>query len=70
LLVTGYFFFRAIPDKNNIKIECLNPLDTFPELNYNSPYVKDSHRVVIRKFLTRTEILNIYGNELSQKDIK
>ena len=70
LLVSGYFFFRAIPDKNNIKIECLSPLDTFPELNYNSPYVKDSHRVVVRKFLTRTEILNIYGNELSQKDIK
>jgi hypothetical protein len=53
--VTGYTFYRAIPSpsKSNIELECLSPLDTFPELDYNSPYVNDSRRIVVRKYLTR-----------------
>jgi hypothetical protein len=55
---------------NNIKIEVLNPLNTFIDRNPESPYVKDSYRVVIRKWLTKTQILNIYGKELSAEDKK
>lgn len=71
LLVTGYTFFRVRPsDSNkNIQIEVLDPLNTFPDLNYNTPYIKDSYRVVVRKYLTRNEILAKYGKELSKKDI-
>lgn len=69
LLVTGYTFYRVIPEKNNIVIECLSPLDTFPELDYNTPYIKDSKRVVVRKYLTRNQILNKYGKDLSKDDL-
>lgn len=72
LLVTGYTFYRVIPSPSgqNIQIECLNPLNTFPDLNYDSPYIKDSYRIVVRKYYTRDEILNRYGKELSREDIK
>ena len=71
LLVTGYNFYRVIPSPagSNVQIECLNPLNVFPDLNYDSPYIKDSYRVVIRKYLTRNEILNKYGKELKREDI-
>ncbi len=70
LLVTGYTFFRAIssPSKTNVQLEVLNPLNTFIDRNPNSPYVKDSYRVVIRKWLTKQEILNKYGRDLSSED--
>ena len=35
----------------------------------DSPYIKDSYRVVVRKYLTRNEVLNKYGNELKREDI-
>ena len=71
LLVTGYNFYRVIPSPagQNVQIECLNPLNVFPDLNYDSPYIKDSYRVVVRKYLTRNEVLNKYGNELKREDI-
>ena len=71
LLVTGYTFYRVIPSPSgrNVKIECLNPLDVFPDINYDSPYIKDSYRVVVRKFLSRDEILNKYGKQLNRDDI-
>ena len=71
LLVTGYNFYRVIPSPagQNVQIECLNPLNVFPDLNYDSPYIKDSYRIVIRKYLTRSEILNKYGKDLKREDI-
>ena len=71
LLVTGYTFYRVKPTvaNNNVSIEILNPLNTFIDKNPESPYVKDSYRVVIRKWLTKTEILNTYGKKLSKKDL-
>lgn len=71
LLVTGFNFYRVIPSPagQNIQIECLNPLNVFPDLNYDSPYIKDSYRIVIRKYLTRNEVLNKYGKELKREDI-
>ena len=72
LLVTGYNFYRVIPSPSgkNVQIECLDPLNVFPDLNYNSPYIKDSYRVVVRKYLTREEILNKYGKDLKSEDVE
>jgi len=71
LLITGYTFFRAKPTvgNNNVTIEVLSPLNTFPEENPESPYIKDSKRIVIRKWLTKQDILNTYGKNLKKKDI-
>ena len=70
LLITGYMFYRVKPtvSNNDIQIEILNPLNTFIDKNPESPYIKDSYRVVVRKWLTKTQILNIYGKELSAQD--
>ncbi len=70
LLVTGFTFYKVLPSPsgNNIQIKCLNPLNVFPELNYESPYINECKRVVVRYYLTRDEILNIYGKELSKDD--
>ena len=71
LLITGYTFYRvkASVDNNNIEIEVLNPLNTFIDKNPESPYIKDSYRVVVRKWLTKTQILNMYGKEMSREDL-
>lgn len=72
LLITGYTFFKVgeTPSKTNINIEVLNPLNTFIDRNPDSIYIKDSYRVVVRRWLTRTQILNKYGEDLTQEDIK
>lgn len=71
LLVTGYTFYRVSPSPSghNIQIECLNPLNVFPDLNYNSPYINESYRIVVRTYLTRNQILNKYGDLLSKEDV-
>ena len=71
LLVTGFTFFRSLPSSSgqNISIECLDPRDTFPELNYNTPYINQCPRIVVRKFLTKDQILSKYGKNLSKEDI-
>ena len=70
LLIGGNAFFQVKPNKDgtNIDIEVLNPLNTFPERNPNSNYVKDSYRCVVRRWLTKAQILNLYGNEISKED--
>lgn len=72
LLVTGMCFYRVIPspEGNDIDIEVLNPLNTFVDRNPESPYVKDSSRAVVRKWMTKQQILNKYGDELNREAIK
>ena len=72
LLISGYTYFkvRASPNDENVQIEVLDPLNTFIDKNPNSPYVKDSYRAVVRKWYTKTQILNIYGSKLSKEDRK
>lgn len=72
LLITGYTFYRVKPtvENNNIKIEALSPLNTFIDRNYNSPYIKNSYRVVVRTWMTKEQILNEYGKEMKQSDRK
>ena len=72
LLIAGYMCYRTKPSvsKNNVKIDILDPRNTFFDINPESIYLKDSYRCVIRRWLTRSQILNEYGSELSKKDIK
>ena len=71
LLVSGFTFYRVLPSSsgNNISIQCLNPLNVFPDLNYDSPYINDSYRIVVRSYLTRNQILSKYGKDLSKEDV-
>ena len=71
LLITGYTFFRVKSSTSgtNIEIEVLNPLNTFIDRNPESPYVKKSYRVVVRYWLTKSQILAKYGKEISKKDL-
>ncbi len=72
LLITGYTFYKVEPsvEKNSIKIRVLNPLNTFIDRNIESPYVKNSYRAVVRSWMSKTEILNKYGKDMSKDDIK
>ena len=72
LLVTGYCFFRVKPSFSgtNIDIEVLNPLNTFVDRNPETPYVRNSYRVVVRQWFTKSQIIAKYGKELSKQDLK
>ena len=72
LLITGYTFFRVKESSggNNIQIEVLDPLNTFIDRNPDSPYIKDSYKVVVRKWLSKQQILNRYGKDLTKNDVK
>ncbi len=71
LLVTGYTFYRTKPSVSgsNVDIEVLSPLNVFPDRNLESPYVKDSYRIVVRHWMTQQQIKNKYGRELSKEDL-
>lgn len=72
LLITGTPFFRVkeSPSGTNVEIEVLDPLNTFVDVNPESVYVKDSQRSVVRKWMSKAEILSTYGKELSKEDIQ
>ena len=71
LLVSGYTYYRVLPSSSgkNISIKCLNPLDVFPDLNYDSPYINESYRIVVRTYLTRNQILSKYGKDLTKENV-
>lgn len=72
LLIAGYTFFRVKSSFSgtNVEIEVLNPLNTFVDRNPESPYVKKSYRAVIRKWMSKSQILAKYGKEISREDLK
>lgn len=67
---TGYFRARPTANKENIRLEVLNPLDTFIERNPNSIYLADSRRAVVRKYMTVEDILAEYHEYLTDEHIK
>lgn len=71
LLVAGVAYYRTkVTDSgNNINFERLNPLDTFIDRNPDSTYLNDSRRVVIRKYMTKENILYEYGDHLTEDAI-
>lgn len=70
LLITGYTFYKVkqTVSGDNIKIEALDPRNVFPDRNLESPYVKDSYRIVVRHWMSKEQIRNIYGDQLSKED--
>lgn len=72
LLITGtcYYRVKVSPSGDNLEIEVLNPLNTFVERNPNSPYLRDGHRCVIRRYLTKSQILAEYGHLLDDEAIE
>lgn len=72
LLVSGTCYYRVKPTENNssINLEILNPLDAFVERNPNSPYLADSRRAVIRRWMTKENILNEFRSELTAEAVK
>ena len=72
LLITGYTFFRIkeSSSKTNIQIEVLDPLNTFIDRNPESPYIKDSYKIVVRHWLSKQQIRNRYGKDLTKNDLK
>lgn len=70
--VTGCPYYKVEPtaEKTNVKIRVLSPLNTFIDRNYDSPYIKDSYRVVVRNWMTKSQILNKYGREMTKEDQK
>jgi hypothetical protein len=71
LLITGYTYYRVKPshNKTNVKIEVLNPLNTFVDGHPDSPYAKHATRSVVRKWMTKEQILAEYGNDLTRDEI-
>ena len=67
LLVSGLCYYRVKPSGsgNSLELEILNPIDTFVERNRNSFYLNRSPRAVIRKWMTKEQVLIEYGEELS-----
>ena len=72
LLITGYTYFRVKPsfNKTNVKIEVLDPLNTFVDSHPESPYAKHASRAVVRKWMTKEQIIAEYGNDLTKDEIK
>ena len=72
LLITGICYYRARPSGNdeNLSLEILNPLDTFIERNRNEFYLNRSSRAVIRRYLTKEQILAEFCEELTDEAIQ
>lgn len=72
LFIAGetYYIVEPTSANTNINLKILNPLNTFPDKNVNSPYIKDSYRIVYREYLSKAEVLVKYGSELSSEDIE
>ena len=71
LLIGGCCYYRVKPSggKDNLRFEVLNPLDTFIERNPNAFFLNKSRRAVIRRWLTKDEILEEFGEDLTVKAI-
>lgn len=64
LLVVGQCYYKVSfeHEGESPDVEVLNPLDVFYDYNPNSPYIKDSARAVVRKFMSKQHIINKYGH--------
>ena len=72
LAITGTCYYRTRPtvNKDDIKFEVLNPVNTFVEKNPNSNYLADSRRAVVRKYMSVEDILSEYRDDLKEEYVK
>lgn len=69
ILVAGICYYRVRPKGDNISLEILNPLDTFIERNQNEFYLNKSRRAVVRRWLTKEQILDEFGDDLGPEAV-
>lgn len=71
LFIGGCVYYRVKPSggKDNLVLQVLNPLDTFIERNPNSYFLNKSRRAVIRRWLTKEEIMEEFGDDLTDEAI-
>lgn len=71
LMISGESYFKVIPSpsKSNFELEIEDVLNTFVDKDPKSNYVKNGYKSVVRKWMTKEEIIIKYGNDLSQQDI-
>lgn len=69
LLIGGMVYYRTRPSSSNsdVKLEILNPIDTFIERNKNEYYLNKSPRAVVRRWLSKEQILVEFGDELNSE---
>ena len=72
LLITGLCYYRVRPSciNDNLSLEILNPLDTFIERNRNEFYLNKSSRAVVRRYLTKEQVLAEFCEELTDEAIR
>ena len=69
LLIGGICYYRTKPKGDALSLEILNPVDTFIERNPNAFYLNKSRRAVVRRWLTKEQILNEYADDLGKDAI-
>lgn len=69
LLIGGvcYYDTKPTPGQEGLALRALNPLDTFIERNPNSALLNKSPRAVVRRWLTKDQILSEYSDELTEE---
>lgn len=69
LLIGGICYYRVKPSggKDNLVLDVLNPLDTFVDRNPNAFFLNQSRRAVIRRWMTKDEIYEEFGEDLNDK---
>ena len=70
LLIGGICYYRTRPKGETMQLEILNPIDTFIERNPNEFYLNKSRRSVVRRWLTKEQILSEYADDLSGDALK
>lgn len=72
LLISGTSYYQTYPSakKSNVELEVLNPINTFIDRNPESPYLKNSSRAVVRRYMTKDQILAKYGDILKREDLE
>ena len=66
LLIGGCCYYRVKPSKDNLRYDVLNPLDTFIERNPHAFFLNKSRRAVIRRWMTKDEVLEEFGDDLTE----
>lgn len=70
LLIGGICYYRTKPKGDDINLEILNPVDTFIERNPNEFYLNKSRRAVVRRWLTKEQILTEYADDLGDEALE
>ena len=71
LLIAGEAYYKVIPTSagTNFQIEIEDPLNTWVDKDPKSQYLKNGYKAVVRKWMTKEEIIMKYGDHLTQTDI-